>query len=324
MKTVDQIVRAVETGALPESIINAATERVASYRAELLKREAKKRVEEKAGKLETRRKYPNISYGIERRAITLVQNRNNVLPLTRKGSTPVGIVGPVGADDLYELLTKALKEKNLGRYNIATADHTGDIQDFEIDRIKMHFKGGRTMICVFPQSSRPASCAVLISELKKMGYNVVVVLLGYPSALPEFAQADAIVVAYCEPEQCDQSLRAVAELLIGKSAIRILPPNRDLEVTAGVETEFNVYEVARTPAGRLPVTVSEAFPADLSIPYSVRDVIKRVWWDFGDGKKAKNPIVKHLYELPGRYPLTLRIKDNSGQETTGTFHVVVK
>ena len=322
MKTIDEMVKAVENGRIPEAVINAAFGRIVAVKElnELAKRE--KPSTRKAAAIENQGRFANEAYTIERRSITLIQNRGNVLPFTKKKSTPLGIIGFVGTDELFDVLESKLR--HVGKFPIATAKHMGEIQDFDIHRVVSTFEGVRTLVCIFPNSEKYNGQVRLIDEFKKMGKQVVVILMGYPSTVEHYVQADALVLTYCENSGFEQSMKAVADLLLGNSTIRILPPVRDLETQVGKEEEFNVLDVVRSPSGRLPVTAGSAFKAGYSVPFDTEPRIKKVLWEFGDGKRSKKMKLTHAYETPGRYPVTLTVTDKKKQVTKGVFNILVK
>ena len=321
-KAVEAIARAVEKGALDGKKISAALERVVKLKKDrgLSARELPNKG--KAAALATKNRYPKEAYEIERHSITLVQNRDNVLPLTKGASIPVGVTGVVGV----EVLQKALKEHLdvVVEQPIATAKHLGDIEDFEISRLTEHGQGMRTAVCVFTDMPRTQGQVRLTRELKKSGARVVVVLLGYPRALPQLTDADAIVLAYCDPGMCAESLRAVADVLVGQGPVAVLPAVREMKTQTGKAEVFNVADVTRSPTGRLPVSLAAPFAAGFTLSYDASTAIKKAEWDFGDKKDAKGPRVEHAFRAPGRYSVTLTVTDKHGEASSGVFDVVAE
>lgn len=322
MKTVDDIVTAVNSGALSQQVIDEALRRVLEMKERhgLMARELPKA--QVAEKLERDNGLAEAAYDIERRAITLVQNRNNVLPLNKASSQPVGVTGEVGVEELQEALEEYLK--HVAQQQIRSAKHAGRILDFEITRITARVRGMKTAICVFTNDGEIASKVELVSELQKQGVQVVVVLLGYPSALPRFADADAIVLAYCSEKAYAQTMRAVADVLVGQGPVAVLSVDRDLRLAVGERGVFNPLDVIRVPAGRLPVTIDDRYPAGLFVPYDPTFTLKKTLWTFGDGDKSKDALAKKVFRAPGRYPVTLTLVDKKGHTTTGTFYAVVE
>jgi beta-N-acetylhexosaminidase len=321
-KAVEAIAHAVETGGLRAEIINAALDRIIKLKAaqDLLRRDLPK--PKKAAALETKSRYPNEAYEVERRSITLIQNRDNVLPLTRNGSAPVGITGVVGVDELKKLLEKPIK--TVVEQPIRTARHVGDIEDFEIFRLTQNSRGIHTVVCVLTNTSKSQGQVRLVREFKKNGARVVVVLLGYPANLPQLVDADAIVLAYCDASNCAESIRAAADILLGEGPIAVLPGVREMKSKVGKAEVFNAPDVVRSPAGRLPVTLAEPFVAGFTLSYDPAPVIKKVEWDFGDGAKANVVRAEHAYQAQGRYTVTLTVTDKRDGVSSGTFSVVVE
>jgi len=322
MRVVDELVKAVEAGQVSESVVNGALRRILSAKrdAAILGREIPKGKE--AAKLNKQRDYAKEAARFERRSITLVQNANRTLPLTKKDSLPVGVTGVLGVREMCEKLGKRLKSVTM--QPIATAARLGDIQDFEIDRVISRLEGVRTAVCILSDELRVPGAAQLVRALKEHGVRVVVVLLGYPRMLPQLSEADAIVLAYCDRSAFLKTLDVVCDALLGEAPVAVDPPAQDVHVKTGETHTFSILSLARCPAARLPVSVTDAYPAGLAVSYDVADAVKRVEWDFGDGKRGKGLRVEHAYTEAGRYPVTVSVADVTGDETSRTWHVVAE
>ncbi len=321
MKTVDEIHHAIVEGRLSQDIVDSAVMRVLKMKdqAGLVGRPMPSYANaEKIGK----KKDAEAAYEIERRSITLVMNRGNTLPLNKKESVPVAITGVIGVDELHVPLEKYLKP--VQRQLIRTATHGGRIYDFEVERLTKHARGIRTVVIICSPIVDINDQVRLVDKFKSMGMRTVVVLTGYPGSLPKFAGADAILLSYSEPQAVSQSMRAIADVLVGQSAVSIMPFIDDVHAKAGTMEIFNILDVVRAPAGRLPVTIASPFNAGLAIPYDPTFTIKKASWDFGDGSSSKKMRAEKTYKEPGRYPVTLTITDKKNWETKSTFHVVVE
>jgi beta-N-acetylhexosaminidase len=321
LKTVDEIVQAVKDGQLSQEVIDNALRRVLELKRKrnLLGRPLPDpKLAERFG----RKEFPEAAYEIERRAITLVQNRGNALPLNDPKKMAVGVTGEVGVEALHEALTEYLKV--VVQQPIRTAKYAGRVMDFEIDRIAGRVSGIKTAICVYANSGHTPGKVQLVRELQAKGIRVIVVLLGYPSHLPAYGEADAIVVAYCSESAYDQTMKAVADVLVGQGPLAVLPIERDLKTETGRKQVFNPLEILRAPAGALPVTINERYVAGLYVPYDPTFSLKKARWDFGDGSKSKDLIAEHAYKAPGRYPITVTLVDKKGNSTKSTFHATVE
>jgi len=322
MRTADKIVQAVVEGRLEESKLNDSVRRVLLLKASLAQSERQMPSQQKmASSLEDKKELLEKTLAVEGSAITLVQNRNAVLPLTKAGSMPLGVTGVVGVDILHAALEKHMKP--IAQQAITTARHMGEIQAFEIERITSHIRGIRTVVCVLTDAERPGGQVRLVRALKEKGVNVVLVLLGFPNHLPKLAVADAVVLAYCDPATYQGSLAAMADVLVGEGPVGILRAAADAVCQVGEKRSFDVYDLVRVPAGRLPVTVSEDFQAGLAIPYDPAMAIKKAEWIFGDGKRSKALRAEHAYSAPGRYAVSLTITGLQGDKTARTFHIQV-
>lgn len=321
-RVVRGVADAVRDGRMSEALINAALHRVLSVKVEMGLIDRPLPESKEAQKLEDQKDKYQETYRIERRSITLIQNRGAVLPLDKNRSSPVGITGIIGAEELHGYLEPYLKR--IALQPIGNASHAGRIQDFEIDRLTLRARGMRTAICVFDNSVAPEGQVRLIEAFRSQNVRVVVVLLGFPKHVEKLRVADAIVLAYSSSASVDQSLRAVADILVGKAPVLVLPPQRELHRAAKKSIEFNALDVILSPTGRLPTDVSGTLKAGYSVPYNPVLSLDNVEWTFGDGKRSRRPRDTHAYDAPGRYTVTLTVTDTEGDASTGSFTVVVE
>lgn len=320
MRAIDNIVLAVHENRLEASRIDEALKRVLEYKfAHLMSQSAIK--ERGSAPLEKQKQLARRVQSIEQQAITVVQNKGGILPLSKGGSMPVGVTGTVGV----EILTKGLEEhfKPVSQQLITTARHIGDIKDFEIERITSHIRGIRTVVCIFTDADRPEGQFRLIRALHEKDVKVVVVLLGYPRNLPYLAEAEAVVLAYCDPTKYGETIAAMGNILAGEAPIGFRDIDRDISVKSGETRTFNVHDLVRMPSGHLPVTLSDRFVVGTSAPYNTQGLLKKVQWDFGDGKKSKDEKVVHSFSAPGRYPVALSVTTKAGNTANFTFYVLV-
>lgn len=319
-KAIEVIALAVEQGEILKSRIDEALERVRALKERKGLQTQEMPDPRKAAALEKRGRYPKEAYAIERRAITLVKNEGGVLPLKKDVGQPMGVTGVAGTSELRDAVEK-LHIKPVVEQPILTARHLGEIEDFEIQRLVSGWPASGTVICVLADMRKSAGQVRLVHELKAKGIRVVVVLLGYPSNLPKLAEADAIVLAYCEPYRCGEAMKAVADVLAGKGTLDVLSGIGGLKVKAGVPETFDVQKIALSPAGRLPISFGKPFDAGMSVSYDPAVFVKRVEWDFGDGQRAKDLRVEHVYEAPGQYMLKVTVVDQQGEADTGEFAI---
>lgn len=321
MRVEDRLLQLVKAGQLNEALINEAAKRVMKMK------EGMKAMPQPAG---GNRKWSSSlekhalkqdAYHVERRAITMVKNNGQTLPLD-KHSGMVGVVGTIEVENFRDALQKHIS--HIPQFRIATAKQIGDIEDFEIERVTKNYGAVRTMICVFAEAPRITGQIRLIAALKKAGMNVVVIRLGYPAQLDEFDEADAMVLAYCGNETYDETLHAVADVLVGEGPIRIDLPEKELVFKAGEARRFNTAEVVRTPTGYLPVNVSETFPVGLGLHYDPAKAIRKAQWEFGDGKKAKGPSVEHSFARPGLYDAKLNVTGRKKESASRAFRITVE
>jgi beta-N-acetylhexosaminidase len=321
MRVTDYILETVKAGILEEAVINAALQRVITLKKKLAEA-PEKNSQAQMKRLEGKKDLAKLAWEVERRAITLVRNRNRVLPLAKDKSMPIGVTGVIGVEELRGVMEKYAKPISMQR--ITTARHIDDIQSFEIERLTSHIRGIRTVVAVFTDTLRPQGVVELIHALKSNGIQVVVILLGYPELLPFLEEADAILLVYAGSSAWSQSMSAAGQILMGEGPVAIRKLGHDLQLKRGEKRIFDVQDVVRVPAGRLPVTISETFPAGLAVSCATKETVKKARWDFGAGGTSKNHKTAYAWTEAGRYPVTLTVKDSLGIETAHTFHVVVE
>ncbi|MBX7257768.1 MAG: PKD domain-containing protein [Candidatus Hydrogenedentes bacterium] len=323
MKTVDDVVQAVEKGDLVEEAINVSVTRVLEMKERFKLRTHPFPKPKEADAMSKKSALPREAYELERKSVTVVQNNEKVLPLIKEVSTPLGVTGVAGVSALREALLKPLKA--VVEQNIATAKYGGQVYDFEMNRLTNRVQGMKTVVVVVSPAITLESQLELMKRFQSKGIKVVAVLVGYPGILPKLADAaDAIVLAYCDPAAVDGAMKAVADILIGRAPLAIEAAEQELKLKAGQPRAFNLMEIVRTPAGRLPVSFDPPFTAGLAVAYDPGAAIKKVVWDFGDGGKAKEVAVEHTYANPGRYPVTVTVTDLQGETTTRTVSAVVE
>lgn len=235
---------------------------------------------------------------------------------------PIYVTGSYGVSELADAAEEYVEF--ILRQPIRTARHIGRIQNFEIERLEKFTKGMRTVVCILSPDIAAAGQVRLIKFLKGTGAKIVAVHLGYPAKLSIYNDADAFILAYADPSDIGQTMKAVADVLMGNAPVEILPAFRDLERRVKQQVSFDVYDVIRSPVGRMPVTVVEPYVAGYSISYRPTLEDRKILWDFGDGKKSKDPVTTHAYKDPGRYLVRLTIQDGEGDEVLGEFGVVVR
>ena len=320
MRAVEEILFAVKKDELSESDINASLTRILTAKKE------HKLLEHELPEIKANKKRKNAqelsdeTTQLEKLAVTLVKNRGEILPLSKESSLPLGVTGTTGVEELHDALEEYIEP--IAQQAILTARHLGDIQDFEIMRIISRAKGVRTVICVFENMQKTSGQVKLVKELKAKGARIIVVLLGYPSNLPVLSAADAIVLAY--GPATSEKMKAIADILVGQSPIRMLPDAGSLRTYAGNVESLDVRNFVCAPNGRLPVTINESYPAGHYVSYDLTSSIEKVQWSFSDGQILNDLTVKHHFSEAGTDTFTLTIVDKEKSEIFDTYNVLVK
>jgi len=319
MRAIELISKLVDDGAIPEERIEESLRRVLGFKQEM-GMPTKAVSERQAQKISRQKELIEESIQIERRAITLVRNKDNVLPLEKKISGPVGITGVAGVEELHQLISKPLKP--VSQQPITTARHIGEIQRFEIERLTKHIKGIRTIICILTDAIRVETQIELVHALKASAPHLVVIYLGNPQGAARLTEADVLLLAYCESIMIGPTMQAMADILLGEGPVAFMPLPDEIRMPSGESRTFNALEILRVPSGRLPITLSKEFPAGSFARYNPETAIKRVEWNFA-GKNIKETSVVHTFDAPGTYPVTLTVTDTHEDVQARTFNVIV-
>jgi beta-N-acetylhexosaminidase len=340
--TIERLARAVEAGEIPEERIRASVARIAALKEAHALAERPVPRESDVRRQERSRDYAAAAYEIERRSVTVLYDRAGVLPLREGESEPVLVTGGHYVEHLDEALENHFKRVLI--QPLKSAQHGGSILDFDVQRLVRQAAGLRTVIAIFQvgtaDSRTPkvrAGQRDLVNAAKAAGPQVLVLLLGYPDNIDHLLEADAIVHAYPPlpdrggPPLITQTIRAVADVLVGEGPLRILPPLRDIEAIVGQPEQYNALDAIVSPTGRLPVAIRSSreagavlFPAGHGMAYLRDDHIRRARWQFGDGGRANGMTTEYAHKAPGRYPITLSVEDQTRTTVEATFHVVVR
>lgn len=317
------IVDGIKRNALDEKIIDRALDRVRAFKKALPpKPEYKKTLEQAKALLDKREKAPE-PVALARMTITLVKNDPDALPLS-EASQPTAVIGAYGSEELKTALEEFMKP--IAERPIRYAKHSGRFEPFETDRILKLTDAYRTIICLVSNEIEGRGQRDLIRDFRRMGKRVIAVLVGYPRDLTPFEDANAIVLAYSNPNRAGDVMVSVADVLMGNAPVEILPPLRDLVLKAGEESKFDAFDVLRSPVGRLPVTIGGKYVAGFSVSYRPTLSVANVRWEFGDGSKSSVPIATHAYKKPGEYIVTLTVgaKRGKNNSVSGQFRVQVQ
>lgn len=322
MRAVDHLCENVKEGTLTEERINDALNRVLALKFKNLEAAKDAPSLPRARTLDDSKKMRAAALDIERHAITLLKNDHQVLPLTKALSMPIGVTGVVGVEDFREALEHHIKP--IAMQEIKTAQHVGDIEDFEIKRLTQHIEGIRTAICIFTDHQRLSGMVNLVRALKAKKLNVVVIYLGYPKNAPKLFDADAILLGYSSLATQDLTLKAAADVIAGIGPAQVLQIDDDLHLKVGQTRRYRALDTVRTPLGRLPVTLNDTLRYGQRLNQSPQFAIDWARWTIPNVRTGRDAELDHAFSAPGTYPVSLAIKDNLGNESTGTFNIVVE
>lgn len=311
----------VRDGYIDEEMIDRSVERVLQAKIDMGLFGPMLGPEPKLDKLVRDNQDAELLQSIERNAITLLKNENNALPLTKETSTPVLMTGVVGLLDATKKLQKELKA--VVRFETKSARHLTRVEDFELRRLEKVVEGIRTAVCVFDSKVSADSQAQIIKTIKSSGAKVVVILLGHPGSIDMYQDADAILLTYSSSMFTGFTMDSLVRILLGDAPIRVLSSETPLVRRPGEEITFNVLDVIQSPTGRLPIALPPHHDHGDYVSFPPTS-IKKVQWDFGDGSSSRESRIAHAYEAPGAYTATLTITDEDGNESTGTFAIIIQ
>lgn len=320
-KSVIAVDEAISSGRLPEAVVNASLRRIITLKQRRREAIAVTASAKDAERLVSRGDFMDTCLDIERSSITLVRNEGGVLPLRKDKSTPVVVTGVIGVAELKTALEEHLKP--IGEYRITTAQHVGAIEQFEIERITRHLGRVPVVVCVLSDDIEPRGAAALIDGIAGTGAQVVLVHLGYPRYLARYLKASGIVLGYCDPGALKQTMTAVADVLAGEALLGLSKPAKLGACRAGTAGGFDIQALMHVPAGRIPVTVPDAFPLGFSVSYDAADSLKKLEWDFGNGEKSREPQPTVVYAAPGTYTVTVNAADKNKHEASVRFDIQV-
>ncbi len=321
VRAVEFICGAVTKGDLSEEAINTAVRHVLNVKAELAKVAAAATKERDPHAIDKLDDLVKLVQSVNRRSVTLAHCRAGTLPLVKKVSTPVGITGTVGVDELKAALEKPLKQ--VVEQPIMTARHIGDIQRFEIQRLTENLRGINTVVCVLTDQEKIEGQVELVREIKKKAAHVVVVYLGYPAHAAYLGDADAILLGYSTSASVAETMSVMAEALLGTGAVGFADLPETLSLKVNETRTFGIADTIQTPPGMLPLDLNEHSKAGTAGRYDPATAVKKTEWDFA-GKRIGKPSVPWTFEAPGEYPVTLTVTDTRGEARSRTFTVKVQ
>jgi len=316
------IVDGIRKKALDEAVIDRALERIRAYKKSMPPRRPFKEIQEESRQLLAERAKSPEPMALARMTVTLAKNDPGALPLS-EAAQPTAVIGAYGSEELKLALEEYMEP--IAERPIRYAKHSGRFEPFETDRILKLTDAYRTIICMVSNDIEGRGQRDLIRNFRRMGKRVIVVLVGFPRDLTPFEDANAIILAYGNPNAPGDTMISVADVLMGNAPVQILPPLRDLMLKVNEASSFDVFDVVRSPVGRLPVTVGGRYVAGYSVTYRPTLSVATVKWEFGDGAKANTPVATHAYKKPGEYIVTLTVGGKRNKESaTGQFRVQVQ
>ncbi|MEW9676815.1 glycoside hydrolase family 3 protein [Lentibacillus sp. L22] len=148
-----------------------------------------------------------IADDIAEKSVTLVQNKDDVLPLETESSESVFITGPKQAQP--EQLADYLTEKGMDASSLATETSPTENQ---IERAVEQAKSADKVIVTTYTANTNDDQQQLVKQLEKIDVPVIVAALGNPYDLQAFPDVDAYINTY---SYLDVSVQALANVISG-------------------------------------------------------------------------------------------------------------
>lgn len=328
-RAIDRIKFAIGNGEIPMERIEESYAKIGELKSKQFKsfqtkdKEEKKDTNVKPNELVKQKGdiYEDAYYMIKN-SITLVRNQGDLLPLEKGSVAGLGITGAVGVNELEEFLKKY--HKNISVQPMRSSYRLGYIEKFEIERAEKTVGKAPIVICVVVSSMRLTEQEELVSRLKDTGSKVVVVVLGHPSGLVTAKRADAILIAYAEPNAYTLAIKAVAETIVGFPSFRFKSIETKTPLMAGKEYRFSLGEIISIPPGKLPISVGENFPEGASLSFPVERLIRKCQWKIGEKFKIDSPDFTYTFTSPGEYTVEVKVQGPDKVEKVNTFSLMVK
>ncbi|WP_124727174.1 beta-N-acetylhexosaminidase [Staphylospora marina] len=224
----DAILEAVRSGEISEERIDRSVLRILRLKQKYAL--DKRRYVEETGVAERTGTDKNRQQALDtaRRAVTLLKNDGNLLPLHLSSGQKVGIITP------YSLIGKV--KAHHFRVEELTVERR-DLTDAERNDILRWAKDKDLLIVGTHNADRQPRMARLVRELQNAGKPVAVVAFGNPYDIRAFPGVDAYLAVY---------------------------GFRQVHLQAAVDTLFG----RNNPSGRLPVTVPDLYPAGSGLGYT--------------------------------------------------------
>ena len=209
----DGLLKAVESGDIPESRIDESVTRIMNAKR-LYDLESRRQVDVAAIKsaigdpviIELERE-------IAEKAVTLVRNEDNLLPLRLPGSAQMAVVGMHPATELF---ASAIRKLHANTQHLRIESSPSKEQLAQLDALVQASKA--VLITTFPREPFTTGLvneevqASLVNRIIDLGVPTIVVAAREPYGLRHFPKAKTCIVTYGYPEV---SIRAAVDLIFG-------------------------------------------------------------------------------------------------------------
>ncbi len=263
---------------------------------------------------------------IGRHAVTLLKNEGGILPIATGAHKRVFVTGVAGTEELGGHLKGKLESVEF--YHCRTArGNKWNPDTSDIMRAQTGANAADLLIALtYSPGSTPHGQRDLLKALVATGRPLVVVSLGVPTELTDCPAAKAVLATFARNKSrtiTGADIAAVADALTGRASLRVEPP-AEIQVSIGDGLVLDAEQFIKSPAGRLPITISRKFGPGFGLCFPPARSLGKVRWDFGDGNAAKGPTVRHVYDEPGAFSVSLTVEDGWGNPQAARFVAAVR
>ena len=258
-----------------------------------------------------------------KRAITLIRNDGNMLPLSVEKYGSVFVTGVVGAERMAQILERYWK--NVVRFESRAASYDKwSVSERDVSRAEELARGKDLIIvCTYSTGRLAHGQETLVRRLTKLGKPVLVVALGSPFDITFLEDIHACIASYgpsAPPSFIAANMESVVEFLFGDCPGE-LKHAEGFTGNLGGRIRFEANELVRMPVGRLPLTLGSMYPRDFGLTSA--DFVSSARWEFGDDERADGIVVRHTYENAGDYTVNLNVANAVGNVSALSFPLTV-
>ncbi len=325
LTTIGHIIDAVGKNEIPVETVDAAVLRILRYKQKYGLLEPTPPDMQNATRICAQPSNLMKSSDILKRAITVLRNDGDILPLSGQKFGSVFVTGVVGVERMAELLEQ--RRIRVVRLESRTASYDKwTVPEADISRAERMARDAELIIvCTYSTDRIPRGQESLVKRLALLNKPVLVVALGSPFDTTFLDNVQACMVTYgpsAPPSYVTADMKSVVEVMFGDCPGE-LRHSGTFRANVMETTRFDARELVRAPIGRLPVTLSPRYPRGFAWADPESAFLSAATWDFGDGQQAKGLALAHRYQTAGDYTVTINVVNAVGNVYSLSFALTV-